>query len=363
MKFQQKPPRGAGKAALREEVLPEEHRGGAAADAADGRPIGGQKQRMRDAGVHPVIGELDGARDLREETEAPSAGERLVKLRSGQDAQRGGEIGESFKVGPGIERAVRCKIQQLVRRGEGACGETEDGDGCPAGVGEEAVGGMEAVVEQAPVQVEFEAGVGVGKGEVLPEGEIGGEPARSQGADRVGAPVAELGEKLDLLGKAMGGGEQVEVPDLADAGAGEQELGERDAFEDGRLAQACGGEGLGDAADLMSRAESFEGVGGGAGLQLCVCRDAERRERLKDKRGEAVVVAESKKFGPIERSGGEGLDGLEFGGSKLRAGGKEQKLHVRGKIAKRQHTISLGKARITVNAAEVAVTVRGPRPR
>ena len=61
VEFKQKPSGGAGEVALRKKVLAEEHGGGTAADAAYGGPGGRQKQRVHDAGSHPVVGEVDGA--------------------------------------------------------------------------------------------------------------------------------------------------------------------------------------------------------------------------------------------------------------------------------------------------------------
>ena len=76
-----------------------------------------------------------------------------------------------------------------------------------AGIDEDAVGGVEAVVEEAPVQVELKAGVGVEEGEVFPEADVGGEAAGGEAAGGINELVAQRGEKFDLFGQTCGLGE------------------------------------------------------------------------------------------------------------------------------------------------------------
>ena len=118
-----------------------------------------------------------------------------------------------------------------------------------------------------------------------------------------------------------------------------EELGERDAFEDGELTEPGGGEGSGEAADLVGGAEGLEGVGGGAGLELGVDGKVERGERVEDQGGEAVVVAKAEEPGPVHGSGGEGLDGVELVRGGMEPGGEQQELDVRRKIVEREHDL------------------------
>ncbi len=81
--------------------------------------------------------------------------------------------------------------------------------------GEDAVCGVEAVVEEAPVQVELEAGGAALEGEVFPKAGIGCDAIGCQAACRVDDRVAELTEESDLLSKAAGLGEDVDVANVA----------------------------------------------------------------------------------------------------------------------------------------------------
>ena len=91
--------------------------------------------------------------------------------------------------------AVGGEIQQLVVRAERAHGEAKTGTVVQRAWARRRLAGVKAVVEEAPVEVELKAWVGVGEGEVLPERDIGGEAAGSEAAGGMGKPIAELGEE------------------------------------------------------------------------------------------------------------------------------------------------------------------------
>ncbi len=301
-------------------------------------------------GAHPGVREVDGSADLSEEADGAGTQERLIKLVLGEDAQEGSYVGEAPEVGPGVRDAVCGDVEELIAWRKDAHGEAEGGDAGEGGCGEDAIGGVETIVEETPVQVKLEAGFGVQEGEVFPEGDVGGEAARAKAAAGVGELVAEAGEEFDLRGETIGTGQQVDIADMAGVGAAEEDLRERHAFEDGEI-QAGFGEGCGDAAHFGGGTERLEGVGLGAGLQRF--KDgrgqslrADAVQRLEDEGTEAVVRGDGEEVVPIDGRRGVGrltegkdLPGLMRGA--VRARGEKHELNVAGKIAKRQHEPSL----------------------
>lgn len=333
------------------EAVAQQGRGGAVADAAGDGIVGGQQAGVGDVGAHPVVAEVDGGADLGEQAQIFGPGESAVEFCGREEPEEAGDVGEAFEVGPSVGDAVGGDVEKLVAEGEDAHGHAEDAERGVLRAQEQGVGGVEAMVEEPPVEVELEVGGALGEGEVLPEADIRGEAARGEAAGRVDAVVPELVEELHLLFEPRGGGEDVDIADVPGVGAVEEDLGEWDALKDAKL-EAGVGEVAGDGADLTGGAEGFDGVGPGLPVQVFAdgggdAGGAEPVEGFEDEGAEPVVGGDGEELLPIERGrrgGGSGelLDLLDLGLVESRARGQEHELHMAWEIAECQHETAPG---------------------
>lgn len=231
-------------------------------------------------------------------------------------------------------------VDELVDGWQDAHGGVERGRRGEVCAGNERVGGVEAVVEEAPMEVELEALGGVREGEILPEGDEGRDTRGGEAAAWIGARIAGLGEQIDLTLEIGRRGEDVYVADVAGVGAAEEELRKRDAFEDGEL-EAGLREGLREAMDGLGGAQGLKGVGAGLKLQSFTHRGGQGGGTDAVQRGEAewaelVVSGNGEKFIPVEQGRGQGFDALDFPCGVLGTGAEEHELHVLGEVAECQ---------------------------
>ena len=84
-------------------------------------------------GAQPIVREMDGCADLREQAKRAGVEEGVVELLLGEEAEEGGDVGEALEVGPGIGDTVGSDVEELVARGEDAHGQAERGNGGEGG--------------------------------------------------------------------------------------------------------------------------------------------------------------------------------------------------------------------------------------
>ena len=226
---------------------------------------------------------------------------------------------------------------------------------------------MQAVIEQAPVQVKLKAGGGVAEGGVLPEAPKGACPARGKAGGGVDEGVAAGGQRDGLGDEAGGGGQQVEIPDVAGVGGAVQALREGDALEDGDV---FGAKGCDAFCQFGGGLERVEGIGGGDFLKLGAngWRRVQRQagHEVKGERGDPVVQRKAQKLGPAGglgqgcgKGGGVALLGFRQAGAQE----QEQQLQGRGQVGEAQGLVAPGMDAESEYTARVSKEGAGRRAR
>lgn len=285
-----------------------------ALDERDGRRGYGRVEKLgreRKAGEHGA-----------ESAETAGGGEARLPVGAGIAVEEFGEIAEAAEVAPLVPSALRSEIERQLGEREGEDGGSGEGNGLESGaeVGERRREGG-GLGGDAPMQVDVGRELRVDEADfayVAEESGNGGEVAVPCG------PVAEALEDGHGAGEVGRVDEQVEIGELAEGGISIRELGDDGTLEYGNW-DIGGMEFGGDAKQLSSDEESFDGEGAGGlepvgldgsgeivpagGLQAAI-----------DERAEAVKSGETSEGAPVDAGVDEGLDargvGVGAGASK-----------------------------------------------